>query len=186
VNPAFAKISRAEGLPPAILEMQRSAEAAFLRARAQEQEAMLLRAAPPLLCQTPAPGGPVTGPVMRALRRFIPALRRRHEVAVLAGSGLLDAGWYLRKYKDVAAAGMEPALHYWQSGAAEGRDPGPLFSTSHYLAMYPDIAAAGLNPVLHYLRAGAAEGRSIRPDMPHRPPSPTPPLLTPPSAGLLP
>lgn len=168
MHPAFAKTSGAEGLPPAIMEMQNRAEAAFLREKALEQDRQILRAAPPVLCRMP----PAQGVVMRILRRLVPGLRRRYEVAALAGSGLLDADWYRRQYKDVAAAGVDPALHYWQSGAAEGRDPGPHFSTAHYLAMYPDIAAAGLNPVLHYMRAGFREGRSIRPDMPHMPRAP--------------
>ena len=49
--------------------------------------------------------------------------------------------------------------HYLFSGAQEGRDPGPVFSTSGYLETYPDVLASGFNPLLHYLKFGRAEGR---------------------------
>jgi hypothetical protein len=74
-----------------------------------------------------------------------------------------DRAWYLAAYPDVAAAGADPFRHYLRRGAAEGRDPGPLFSTRWYLAMHPDVAAAGINPLVHYVRWGAAEGRRVFP-----------------------
>lgn len=72
---------------------------------------------------------------------------------------LFDPDWYLRTYPDVAAAGVDPLRHYLQFGAAEGRDPSPLFCTRWYLDTYPDVAQAGINPLQHYLSHGAAEGR---------------------------
>jgi GT2 family glycosyltransferase len=62
---------------------------------------------------------------------------------------------------------MDPALHYFLHGAAEGRDPGPRFSTSGYLAGNPDVERHGMNPLLHYLLHGEAEGRQIGPSVPH-------------------
>ena len=59
----------------------------------------------------------------------------------------------------MAAAGINPLVHYLTWGAAEGRDPSPLFDTSYYLKSNPDVAAAGINPLAHYLTWGAAEGR---------------------------
>lgn len=170
MHPSLAKTSGSSGLPPAIQELQTRVETSFLREQFLEQEIKTLRATQPLICRIPASGGPV----MRALRRLIPALRRAHELAMLRGCGLLDADWYRKHNPDVARSGMDPALHYWLNGAAEARSPGPYFDTAHYLAMYPDIAAGNLNPLVHYLRAGWREGRSIRPDMPHRPPSSAP------------
>jgi hypothetical protein len=82
------------------------------------------------------------------------------EAALLAGSQWFDAGWYLARYPDVAAAGVDPVRHYLENGAAEGRDPGPRFSTSGYLARNADVAADGANPLLHYLRYGMQEGRN--------------------------
>jgi hypothetical protein len=85
---------------------------------------------------------------------------RRH-VELLTASELFDGNWYLAAYPDVAASGMDPAQHYLRYGAAEGRNPGPRFSTRTYLERYPDVARAGMNPLLHYLKFGLAERRSI-------------------------
>ena len=74
-----------------------------------------------------------------------------------------DAEWYLRTYADVAAAGLDPLSHYLSSGAAEGRDPAPGFSTVGYLNRNADVAAVGANPLLHYVQIGRAEGRKITP-----------------------
>ncbi|MCI0462512.1 MAG: glycosyltransferase, partial [Gemmataceae bacterium] len=76
---------------------------------------------------------------------------------------LFDTSFYLERNPDVAAAGIDPLVHYWQTGAAEGRDPHPLFDTSFYLERNPDVAASGINPLLHYWLAGAAEGRDPHP-----------------------
>jgi glycosyltransferase involved in cell wall biosynthesis len=76
---------------------------------------------------------------------------------------LFDSSWYLARNSDVAAAGMEPLVHYIEFGAAEGRNPNPLFDTCWYLAQNPDVAKAGLNPLAHYLASGAEEGRDPHP-----------------------
>jgi Methyltransferase domain len=97
------------------------------------------------------------------------SLRERHgrgaaplpEAALLSTSQLFDSRWYLKTYPDVAAAGIDPAMHYLSVGAAEGRDPGPRFSTQAYLRRYSDVAVTGENPLLHYLRSGTNEGRDI-------------------------
>jgi hypothetical protein len=54
---------------------------------------------------------------------------------------------------------MNPLVHYLQYGAAEGRDPHPLFDTDWYLANNPDVSWARLNPLSHYLHYGTLEGR---------------------------
>lgn len=67
---------------------------------------------------------------------------------------LLDGEFYLRTNPDVAAARMDPLKHYVKYGAAERRQPHPLFDPAHYLA---SCAAAGIagnnagNPLLHFL-----------------------------------
>jgi O-antigen biosynthesis protein len=83
--------------------------------------------------------------------------------AEIAQSGLFSAEWYLDQYQDVAVAGQDPLEHYLLYGAAEGRDPGPKFSTTGYLARYDDVADTGINPLLHYIRCGQSEGRSPKP-----------------------
>src|SRR5258706_12159681 len=45
-------------------------------------------------------------------------------------------------------------------GAAERRNPHPLFDTPYYLLHHPDIA---VNPVVHYNDIGAAEGADPHP-----------------------
>lgn len=81
-------------------------------------------------------------------------------VALLDGSVYFDGGWYLQQYPDVAAAGADPIRHYLESGAEEGRDPSPRFSTRAYLDRYPDVGGTGVNPLVHFLRFGLQEGRS--------------------------
>lgn len=67
---------------------------------------------------------------------------------------LLDAEFYLRTNPDVAAARMDPVKHYVKYGAAERRQPHPLFDPAHYAA---SCAAAGIagkvaaNPLMHFL-----------------------------------
>lgn len=90
-----------------------------------------------------------------------PAEHGLAEEQCLASSNLFDADWYLRRYPDVKARGMDPARHYLKYGAREGRDPGPAFNTRAYSAQYPDVAAAGLNPLVHYIQHGRREGRRL-------------------------
>ncbi len=89
--------------------------------------------------------------------------RTRHARALLASSTLFDRAWYLTRYPDVAATGMDPALHFVLSGGPEGRDPGPLFNAREYLLRHPDVAASGASPLLHYIESGEREGRLIVP-----------------------
>ena len=76
---------------------------------------------------------------------------------------LFDPAFYLRKYPDVAAAGVNPLCHYLKHGAAELRQPHPLFDPGFYLDRNPDIRRAGVNPLVHYVRHGAAEDRKPHP-----------------------
>lgn len=146
-----------------VRDMQSKTEALFLQSKTLQQEVKRLEALHPLICVLP----PAPGRLKRILMRVIPFWRKQHNLKILRGSGLFDANWYLARNKDVARAGVDPAVHYLRIGGREGRDPGPYFSAGHYLAMYPDIGAGGLNPLLHYLKSGWHEGRAIRPGMPH-------------------
>jgi hypothetical protein len=98
--------------------------------------------------------------------------QERERVALLGSSALFDRDWYLTQYPDVAAAGIDPTLHYLRHGAIEGRDPGPGFSTRWYLDTYEDVSKAGVNPLVHYLEHGKTERRPIAP-------SSAPPVLPP-------
>jgi glycosyltransferase involved in cell wall biosynthesis len=103
-------------------------------------------------------------PALSWLERFSSRFRRRKGLAdpvcaAISSSGLFDGDWYLRTNPDVAQAGLDPVVHYFLHGAAEGRDPGPFFSTRGYLSANPDVDAAGMNPLFHYLRFGIKERR---------------------------
>lgn len=91
------------------------------------------------------------------LSRLRPRLLR--DLNLIRRSGLFDEPWYLSQYPDVRKAGVDPLMHYLQSGAAEGRDPNPYFDSDWYLRNNPDVAAAGINPLRHYLHNGASEQR---------------------------
>jgi len=99
----------------------------------------------------------------RAARLLLEFARRPDpewsQVELIERSEYFDATWYLAEYPDVVAAGYSPAEHYLRHGAAEGRDPGPRFSTAFYLRNGPDVAAAGTNPLVHFVLHGQAEGR---------------------------
>ena len=74
-------------------------------------------------------------------------------------SDLFHSEWYSATYSDVELARVDPAEHFLLHGASEGRDPGPLFSTSGYLMLNPDVAKVGMNALLHYLDYGRSERR---------------------------
>jgi hypothetical protein len=45
---------------------------------------------------------------------------------------IVDPEWYLQRYPDVSAAGLDPVLHFSTSGAAERRDPNAWFDSVWY------------------------------------------------------
>ena len=71
---------------------------------------------------------------------------------------LFDSAWYLNTYLDVAAAGVNPLMHYMTTGWDTGRNPCALFDSAWYLDTYLDVAAAGVNPLVHYLTVGGVTG----------------------------
>ncbi len=75
-------------------------------------------------------------------------------------TGLLDEAWYLRSYPDLRRRDVNALTHYRAQGAAEGRDPGPDFSTTGY------AMAQGLGPedaLDHYIEIGRKRGLAPRP-----------------------
>ena len=107
-----------------------------------------------------------------ATKRPVPSRSRKQReniercAAVLLKSGLFDSDYYLRRNPDVAAAGVDPVVHYLQCGASELRNPGPYFSTRWYVQRYPDVAASGKNPLYHFIVYGYSERRLPRPPNP--------------------
>ncbi len=97
-------------------------------------------------------------PELTGLRQWLSNRSKRRRRFVqdyhkIAGSPLFDRDWYLQKNPDVAAAKVDAALHYLQSGGREGRAPGPYFQANAYLKANPDVAVAGVNPLLHFPRS---------------------------------
>lgn len=84
------------------------------------------------------------------------------DIELLYDSDLFDPEYYLAQNPDIRAAGVDPAAHYLQYGAAEGREPSAQFSGSAYQQLYPDVALSGLNPLLHFLRYGQPAGRQLQ------------------------
>lgn len=99
--------------------------------------------------------------VLPRLRCVAEALLRRirvwRDLSRLREAPLFDAAWYRETYPDIGD--FDPAKHYLAFGAAEGRDPGPGFSTSGYR-----LQGGGRgNPLLHYMRYGNQLGRDALP-----------------------
>ena len=75
-------------------------------------------------------------------------------------SGLFDRAWYLSENPDVREAGVDPLMHFMESGWREGRDPSDRFSLREYLELNPDLRGSGIMPLVHFLQYGISEGRS--------------------------
>jgi hypothetical protein len=73
----------------------------------------------------------------------------KDQAEILRGSPLFDANWYLSMYPDVARSGGDPALHYLQWGACEGRNPSSYFETKSYMNAFPELKPIDVNPLLH-------------------------------------
>ncbi|MCF8233839.1 MAG: hypothetical protein K9G67_15620 [Bacteroidales bacterium] len=74
-------------------------------------------------------------------------------------SGLWDSDYYLAKNDDVKSAGVNPLLHFLDSGGFEGRNPSEYFDTRFYIDQYPDVRQSGINPLVHYILVGREEGK---------------------------
>lgn len=85
--------------------------------------------------------------------RLLSRLRQRQgakkSMTLLAQSSLFDREWYLRRYSELLPPGVDPITHYYWSGAGQGLDPHPLFSSAWYLAALPGMP--GVNPLSHYI-----------------------------------
>lgn len=75
-----------------------------------------------------------------------------------AMAGLFDRDFYLSKYPDVAAAGVNPFRHYIEHGAEEGRKPHPLFDHDFYLLSCPEARHGAEPSIFHFLRQARPGG----------------------------
>ena len=97
----------------------------------------------------------------------VAAIHSRHlrrDAQEIRDSGIFDAGWYLARYPDVAATGIDALAHYLGPGWLEGRDPSPTISTDAWLAARPGIVERRMHPMLRYIRE-LAEGADLRPSL---------------------
>ncbi len=103
--------------------------------------------------------GGVAFSLKRILSGVLATTNRGTEEQTILRSGLFDREFYLRTYRDVADANVDPLRHYMLHGAKEGRRPHRLFDNSGYLRDNPDVEAAKMNPFFHFIRYGLKEGR---------------------------
>lgn len=61
------------------------------------------------------------------------------DLRLLRKSEEFDADWYISRYPDVQAVGLDPAVHYLRYGYRIGRDPGPAFSTRFHQHAFADL-----------------------------------------------
>jgi hypothetical protein len=97
------------------------------------------------------PPASARGHIARFLRRFKEWIRTKKAVAYIKHSGAVDSAWYLKRYPDVAASGMDPALHYLRFGAEEGRQPRADLGTASYRPSPTDPACKGEDALSRYL-----------------------------------
>ncbi|MFA5955100.1 glycosyltransferase [Hyphomicrobium sp.] len=88
-------------------------------------------------------------------------LPKQFKENAINSSIFFDPDWYRTTYPDVAASRVDPAKHYIEYGATEGRDPGPFFSTQGYMINNPDVKRRNVNPLLHFERRGWIDRREV-------------------------
>ena len=74
-----------------------------------------------------------------------------------------DVEFYLATNTDVAARRLDPIAHYIRTGAFEGRDPAPWFSTKAYVARYPAVSLSRLTPFGYWVKYGKAKSHVTHP-----------------------
>ncbi|MFC0246145.1 CDP-glycerol glycerophosphotransferase family protein [Falsochrobactrum ovis] len=76
-----------------------------------------------------------------------------------------DKDFYLRHNPDVAAAGINPLVHYCKHGWSELRRPNPEFDSWWYCLQYLNVKADTIDPLLHYVLVGKSRDyKTRRPD----------------------
>ncbi len=90
--------------------------------------------------------------------------REQRLVGLFRKSPWFDPVYYLSRYHDIKMAheqaGLDPILHFVQSGVHEYRAPHPNFDVRYYVETYADVRQSGMNPLEHFICFGEAEGRS--------------------------
>lgn len=92
-----------------------------------------------------------------SLCRGTPSAVKENQRQQLLRSPLFNGDYYLERYPDVAAAGVDAVDHYLKFGGAEGRDPSDCFSSSGYAFLQG--LAPQQNPLLDYLQQQEAANK---------------------------
>lgn len=78
-------------------------------------------------------------------------IRDRRWINVIRKSGMFDAAYYLKEYKEVIDTDMDPIKHYVLIGWKQGKNPNEFFNTQNYLDANKDVKASVINPFAHYI-----------------------------------
>src|SRR5215471_6909814 len=95
--------------------------------------------------------------------RLMTARKKMSPLEALRSTILFDPSWYQKNNADLQRPTIDPAKHYLEHGAREGRNPHPLFDTKWYLNQNEDVARANINPLYHYIQYGWQERRNPHP-----------------------
>ncbi len=85
-----------------------------------------------------------------------------YDYLIIKFSGLFDAGFYLKTYRDVRLADQDPLWHFIKHGWKEGRNPSALFNTAAYLGSNLDVRNAQINPLVHYIKNRGEKQPSVQ------------------------
>ena len=65
-------------------------------------------------------------------------------------SHLIDRDYYLERYPDVAAANLDPLMHFFDFGYREGRSPHPLIDLQYIRSTDPHLLPQDADPTALY------------------------------------
>jgi len=89
---------------------------------------------------------------------LITKIRLMGQAKRLQGSIFFASAYYLENNPDIQGYSVFPALHYIIHGAAEGRNPHPLFDTRLYISQVQDFHKIKIDPLSHFLDIGWKQG----------------------------
>lgn len=95
--------------------------------------------------------------------RSRPTASERWQIDVIRSSKLFSAVQYLQRYPDVAAAKIDPLLHYIRYGEKEARDIHYLFDAAYYRRNYIAASRLQISSLAHYQSIGIASGNDPHP-----------------------
>lgn len=78
-------------------------------------------------------------------------------------SNLFDTEWYMKRFPNDQAAGIDPVLHYIFAGTYIGQSPHPLFDPEWYLKTYPQVDPRKIDPLLYFVTQGWRQWHSPHP-----------------------